>query len=180
MRATADRSATGRQIDLSIDPNIRPILSFAWKAVTLPEDADVSDRSLEDSATRVIVAFDGDRSTLDSRDRLMSDQARLLTGRELPYATLMYVWSNNHEIGTVIPNPHTKRIRKIVLSNKSTSLNQWHQFRRNVVADYEKAYGKKPKGKIRAIGIMTDSDNTGEKAVAYYGPISLTAGSIVK
>jgi Protein of unknown function (DUF3047) len=173
LQATADRSASGIQALVDIDSAKKPILSFAWRADAFAQDGDVADRSLDDSPVRIMIAFDGDHETLSARDRLTSDQVKMLTGRPLPYATLMYVWSNAQELEAVVINPHSQRVRKIVLSNKNTVQGKWHSFRRNIVADYERAYGKKPKGRIKAIAIMTDSDNTADKAVAYYRDIEL-------
>jgi hypothetical protein len=172
--ARADQSASGLQVPLDIDVNTKRFLNFSWRAETLPDEADVSVRDAEDSVVRVIVAFDGDKSQLDNRDRAFFEQVKFFTGRDLPYATLMYVWSNNHPLEAVAINPHTKRVRKIVLSNKSSKLKTWHRFKRDLVADYVRAFGKKPLGKVRAVGIMTDSDNTASQAVAYYGGIKLT------
>lgn len=173
VQATADRSASGIQAFVDIDSSKKPIISFAWRADAFAQDGDVADRSLDDSPVRVMIAFDGDHETLTARDKLTSDQVKMLTGKPLPYATLMYVWSNAQELETVVINPHSQRVRKIVLSNKNTVTGTWHSFRRNLVADYERAYGKKPKGRIKAIAIMTDSDNTAGKAVAYYRDIEL-------
>ena len=41
---------------------------------------------------------------------------------------------------------------------------------RNVYEDYQRAFGEGP-GLITAIGIMTDTDNTGENVHGYYGDI---------
>jgi hypothetical protein len=48
---------------------------------------------------------------------------------------------------------------------------QWVTVRRNVVDDYRKAFGEDPP-QVGAIAIMTDTDNTGESATAWYGDIS--------
>jgi len=45
---------------------------------------------------------------------------------------------------------------------------------RNLVADYERAFGEKP-GPLMAIGKMTDADNTRASAEAWYGAIELLA-----
>jgi hypothetical protein len=38
------------------------------------------------------------------------------------------------------------------------------------VGDYRRAFGEDPP-KVGAVAIMTDTDNTGEQAVAWYGAI---------
>ena len=42
----------------------------------------------------------------------------------------------------------------------------------DLYADFKRAFGEEP-GPITGIGIMTDTDNTGEKARAWYGDIRL-------
>jgi hypothetical protein len=172
--ADADRSASGLQVQMNVDPNLKRFINFSWRAESLPDQADVSQRDADDSVVRVIVAFDGDKAELDNRDRAFFDQVKFFTGRDMPYATLMYVWSNNHPLEAVTINPHTKRVRKIVLGNKNSKLKTWYRFKRDLVADFTKAYGHKPLGKVRAVGIMTDADNTWSHAMAYYGGIKLT------
>jgi len=46
----------------------------------------------------------------------------------------------------------------------------WVSESRNIFDDYKTAFGKEPP-MITGIAIMTDSDNTGESALAYYGDI---------
>jgi hypothetical protein len=58
----------------------------------------------------------------------------------------------------------------IVLESGEEKLNQWVNEERNVYEDYKKAFGKDPPT-ISGVAIMTDTDNTGEKAIAYYGDI---------
>ena len=54
--------------------------------------------------------------------------AEVLTGEEPPYATLMYVWCNKREPGTVIHSPRTDRIRKIVLADIDWKGIFWEPF----------------------------------------------------
>ena len=41
---------------------------------------------------------------------------------------------------------------------------------KHLVEDYRRAFGEDPP-KVGAVAIMTDTDNTGEEAVAWYGAI---------
>ena len=58
-----------------------------------------------------------------------------------------------------MPNPHTSRVRKIVVQSGERGAKQWLSYRRDIVADFERAYGHKP-GRLVAVGVMSDSDNT--------------------
>lgn len=172
LQALADRSASGLTAKLGIDPLQYPVIEFSWRVGRLIPGADVGDRHAEDAPARVILAFDGDVASLPVADRMLFERARLLTGRDMPYATLMYVWENRQPVEAIIPNPHTGRIRKIVVASGEERVGAWREFRRNVVEDYRRAFGAEP-GRLLAIGLMTDTDNTGEQAEALYGDIRL-------
>ena len=71
-----------------------------------------------------------------------------------------------------MPNAYTKRLRMIVVGIGAAKLNEWQSYRRNVYEDYKQAFGEEPP-KVSGIAIMTDTDNTGESATAFYGDIRL-------
>ena len=149
-------------------------LKFAWQVPELIEGADMGLRHADDSPVRVVLAFEGDRGKFSARDAVLSELSQLLTGEELPYATLMYVWSNHHAVGSVIANPRTDRIQKIVVESGAPNLKRWLEYERDVRADFQQAFGEAP-GALVAIGLMTDSDNTQSTTRAWYGDIRLTA-----
>jgi hypothetical protein len=167
-RSTA--SASGLVAPVSVDLNEYPYLHWHWKVPALIEGADNSRRQTEDSPVRIVVTFDGDKSKLSLEDRLFADQFRMFTKQEFPYAILMYIWENRAPVGTVIENLHTSRIRMIVAESGTDGLGRWRAQTRNVYDDYRRAFGEDPP-RVRSVGIMTDSDNTGASAVAYYGDI---------
>lgn len=148
-------------------------LSFSWFVPALNERADLRDKDIDDAVVRVIVTFDGDRERLSARDNMLSDLANLVTGEPLPFATLMYVWDHRYPVGTVIPNPHTQRIRKLVVESGPQRLNRWVDHERDIEADYRLVFGELP-GRLTAMGVMTDSNNTGERVSAWFGPLMLS------
>ena len=174
VRADADSSASGLMADLSVDPSTMPILTFRWRTEALVSGADSTQAHASDSPVRVMLAFDGDKSSLPVKDRLTFERVRLLSGREMPYATLVYIWENRLDVGTVQPNLHTGRIRKLVASSGPGGVGQWQVFRRDIVADYQRAFGELP-GRLVGVGIMSDTDNTKQRVRAYYGDIQLHA-----
>lgn len=170
IKASAQASASGLTHRLQLEPWKYPLLHWRWKVTALIPSADNTRRHSEDSPVRVVVSFDGDIDSLPLDDRMFFDNIRLLTGQQLPYATLMYIWENRVPKNTVIPNPHTSRIKMIVVESGRDKVGNWQEVTRNVVEDFRRAFGAAP-GKITAIGIMTDTDNTGENVHAYYGDI---------
>jgi hypothetical protein len=120
---------------------------------------------------RIIVSFDGDKSKLPGKERLFMEKAKLIAGQDVPYATLMYIWDNRLPVGQVVPNAYTQRIKKIVAQSGSQGVGRWHMLERNILEDYQRAFGEAP-GQLLGIGVMTDTDNTKSQAVSYYGDIS--------
>lgn len=172
--ALAESSVSMKRRRLDVPPEALGALRFSWQVPELIERADMARRDLEDSPVRIVLVFDGDRSRLSPADTLMSELARTLTGEEMPYATLMYVWCNRRAPGEVITNPRTSRIRKVVVESGSANLGRWMDYERDIRADYIRAFGEPP-GPLRGVALMTDSDNTRSLARAWYGPVRLSS-----
>ncbi|HKO87194.1 MAG TPA: DUF3047 domain-containing protein [Burkholderiales bacterium] len=171
IKAKANASASGLIYGLSVDLKKHPYLTWRWKVAALIEDADNTRKSKEDSPVRLVVAFGGNMEKLSFDDRLFAQQFKMFTRRELPYATLMYIWENRVPENTVITNAHTGRIKMIVAETGSKRLGQWYTETRNVYEDYKRAFGEEPPP-VQWVAIMTDTDNTGGVADAYYGDIA--------
>lgn len=167
---TASSSASMLRRRLRIEPAELGSVVFSWKVPALIADADMASRENDDAPVRVMLVFEGDRSRFSPRDAMLSELTRALTGEEMPYATLMYSWCSRREAGTVVSNARTSRVRTLVVESGPQKLNRWLDYRRNVRADFERAFGEPP-GALVGVGIMSDSDNTRSIARAWYGPL---------
>jgi hypothetical protein len=170
LMAHADGSASGMLHVASFDIKATPVIQWRWKVSGLIEGADNTVATKEDSPARIVIGFDGDRSKLGFRDKTASTLAAAASGRELPYAEIMYIWSNNKPVGTVIENPHTKRIQMIVAASGAGGVGKWTTITRNVYDDFKKAFGEEP-GKVTEVALLTDTDNTSANVDAWYGDI---------
>ncbi|WP_239467186.1 DUF3047 domain-containing protein [Rhodoferax koreensis] len=155
-----------------IEPLALGQIGFSWKVPQLIPGANMGLRDHDDSPVRVMLAFEGDRGRLSMKDAMLSELARTLTGEEMPYATLMYVWCNHRAPGSVIISPRTDRIRSIVVESGPKRLNQWLDYQRDIQTDFELAFGEKP-GALIGVAIMSDSDNTQSEARAWYGAVHI-------
>jgi hypothetical protein len=171
--ARAESAASMLRQAMNVPPAELRQLQFSWQVAGLINNADMAQRDADDSPVRVVLVFEGDRSKFSMKNAMLSELAQAMTGEPMPYATLMYVWCNTRAPGSVIINPRTDRIRKLVLESGEGRLNQWIDYRRDIAADFEAAFGEAP-GALLGVGIMTDSDNTRSKAQAWYGPVTLT------
>ena len=159
LNANAQSSASMLRKNIRIEPHLLDRLSFSWQVSELIAAADMAKQDQDDSPVRLILAFDGDRKQFSMKNAMLSELSHIVTGEPLPYATLMYVWCNQRPVNSVIENPRTDRIRKIVVESGSYRLNQWLMYERNIKIDFEHAFGEPP-GALVGIGLMTDSDNT--------------------
>ena len=173
VEARADGSASGLLHPLNaLDPKRYRDLAWRWKIEGLIPNQDNTRSAFEDSAVRLVVRFDGDASKLDFSERMFAAKVKAVTGQALPYATLMYIWGRNIAPDTVIASRYTERIKMIVAEADVDKAGAWHDLQRDLYVDFKRAFGEEP-GPITGIGIMTDTDNTGEKARAWYGDIRL-------
>lgn len=172
LQAHAQSSASLLRQRVNVVPEKLGRLRFEWQVENLMPAADMAELGRGDSPVRLILAFDGDRSRFSAKNATLSDLTEALTGEPLPYATLMYVWSNHSPVDSVIVNPRTDRVRKWVVESGSAHLMQWRHYQRDVRADFEKAFGEAP-GALVGVAIMTDSDNTRSSVRAWYGDIRL-------
>jgi hypothetical protein len=170
LHAVADGAASLLGVHGAFDPRAAPVIAWRWKISRLIESADNAVVSKEDSPVRIVLEFDGDKSKLSVGDRSAIATGKLLSGRELPYATLMYIWSNKEPVGKVIANPRTRRVQMVVASSGASGVGNWQSLSRNAVEDFRRAFGEDP-GKLTGVAVLTDTDNTGEKAEAWYGDI---------
>ena len=77
-------------------------------------------------------------------------------------------------MGTIVPNPYTEQVKMIVLQSGEEKVGRWVNESRNLVEDYRMAFGGDPP-RISGVALMTDTDNTRESAIAYFGDIILKA-----
>jgi hypothetical protein len=172
LSASSKTSASGLAVKLRPRQATNLWLQWEWKALNPITKADNIDGYADDAPLRILVAFDGNKSKLPLKEKMTFEMAHLISGQEMPYATLMYIWSGKSPVDTIIPNAHTSRIKMIVVDSGWDNLGKWHQHQRDLSADYKRAYGEAP-GEVIGIALLTDTDNTKSEARAFYGDIEL-------
>jgi hypothetical protein len=174
VHARADASASMLRRRVRIDSARLGRIEFSWHVATLISGADLTDADASDSPVRVMLAFDGDHAGLSPRNRMLFELAHAVSGEPLPFATLMYVWDNKAKPESVIASRRTDRVRKIVLESGGGGRGRWLHYRRDVRADFRRAFGEDP-GALIGVALMTDSDNTRTSVEARYGEVRLFA-----
>ncbi len=172
LSANSKTSASGLAVKLRPRQASNLLLQWEWKALNPIVNADNADGYADDAPLRILVAFDGNKSKLPLKEKMTFEMANLISGQEMPYATLMYIWSGKSPVDTIITNAHTSRIKMIVVDSGWDNLGQWHKHQRDLAADYKRAYGEAP-GEVIGIALLTDTDNTKSETRAFYGDIEL-------
>ena len=170
LAANSKKSASGLAVKLQPRSAQNLWLQWEWKAVREIPQADNEQSQQDDAPLRILVAFDGNKSKLPLKEKLTFEMANLISGQEMPYATLMYIWSGKNAVNEVLNNAHTSRIKMIVVDSGWDDIGQWRKHERNLAADYKLAYGENP-GNVIGIALLTDTDNTKSETRALYGDI---------
>lgn len=171
--AQARQSVSLWRRSLDLAPEQVSQLQFdVWIGEFAPQ-ATVQSPDTDDAPARLLLGFAGDESRLSMANRMQFELVRTLTGEAPPYATLMYVWDAKAPPETVVVSARSDRIRKIVVGSGGPQKSpQWQQLRRDVQADFQRAFGEAP-GRLVSMAMMTDADNTRSRAEACYGDILL-------
>ena len=170
VKAEAEASASGLTREIRIDPKEYPVVQWRWKVNNILKKGDVNRKDGDDYPARIYITFEYDSSKLSFFEKAKYEAVRLFYGQYPPLGAINYIWESKAPLGTMVPNPYTDRVMMIVVESGEEKLNQWVHEERNVYEDYKNAFGKDPTA-ISGVAIMTDTDNTGEKAIAYYGDI---------
>lgn len=172
LRAFSANASSGLMHHVSIEPQTQPWLQWQWRIGTLGERIAHAQDMMEDAPARIILGFDGDKGSLSFAEQILFETAKIITGYDFPYATLMYEWHGTEPTGTIRQSKRSSRIRSLIVESGDGGVGQWRTFERNIVEDFERAYGEKP-GRLIGVGILTDSDYTGETVETWYGDIRL-------
>jgi hypothetical protein len=133
---------------VDVDPAQTPVLSWRWKVAQLPPGGDFRRSATDDQAAQVLVAF---------ADRRI----------------LAYIWDTSAPKGIAqnassIPLIH---VFATVCESGASELNRWIEEKRNVAADYARAFGK-PAPRVKGLRLQINSQHTGTVAESYFGDVA--------
>ena len=177
LKAESSRAASGlirRFDDRPVDLRQTPILRWRWKVANLIKGADIATKDGDDYPARVYVTFRYDPERAGTGMRVQYGVARALYGEYPPHAGINYVWDARAPAGTMVRNAYTSRAMMFVVESGARRVGEWVEVERNVYEDYKSAFKEEPPP-VSGVAVMTDTDQTGETAVAFYGDIELRA-----
>ncbi len=169
-KSAAAASGLIRRVDASA--NDRPVLRWRWKVSGVLKNGDAKKKSGDDYPARLYVTFKYDKKKAGFGMRTKYGLAKALYGEYPPHAGINYIWANKLPRGESINNAYTDRVRMVAVRSGSEDAGRWVSEERDILEDYRRLFGEEPP-QLAGIAIMTDTDNTGEKAEAWFSEISL-------
>jgi len=150
-------------------------LRWRWRLEEPIAGADLKTRAGDDAAVKVCALFDLPDERIPFVERQLMRVARLASGQRLPGATLCYVWAPLAAAGQVLPNAHTRRMRWIVLQGQGAPLGSWREERRDLRADFLRAFGDEAAEPPPLVAVLVgaDADNTGGRGRAVLQALEL-------
>ena len=148
LKAVADNSASGLGKEMKIDLNKTPYINITWKIEKDLPGIKENTKKGHDFAARVFAVKKTGATPLSNR-------------------AINYVFSSNNEIGFNSPSPYTKKSIDNVLSSTKKNINEWVTVKANVKEDFKKFHNLDV-NELDGLAIMSDTDNSKMKAIAYY------------
>ena len=154
-KAVADNAASGLGKEVKIDLNKTPFINITWKIEEDLPGIKENTKKGHDFAARVFAVKKTGATPLSNR-------------------AINYVFSSNNEIGFSSPSPYTKKSVDNVLASTKENLNQWITVKSNVKEDFKKFHDLDV-NELDGLAIMSDTDNSKMRAIAYYQNIYFSA-----
>ncbi len=154
LEAESRKQASGWIYEIDVDLTSYPILVWRWKVEGIIPVGNALAKEGDDYPARVYVVF----------PHWFTPKTR----------SINYIWANRLAQGEVVPNPFFGNARMVAVQSGNEQAGIWITECRNVYQDYRKIFGEAPP-QAGAIALMTDTDNTGGQARAWYADIRLVA-----
>ena len=150
-------------------------LSWRWRVDRPIQGGNIARKEGDDVALRVCAMFDMPLAQIPLWERTLFRFAASRSNQKLPTATLCYVWDATLPHDTLVTNPYTQRVRSIVVRGAGATLAQWTSERRDLGADFLRAFGNEATlvPALTAIAVAADGDNTGSNSLAYLAALRL-------
>jgi len=170
IKAVSKNSASGWKYKVDIDPKEYPIIEWKWKIDGVLEEGDMTEKDGDDYPARIYITYEYDRKDLPLGERIKYGSMKTFTDFDIPLRSMNYVWANVADTGTVQENVYTNWVNMVAVESGSEKSGKWITSTANVYDTYKDSFEEEPR-KITGVAIMTDSDNSGGSATAYYGDI---------
>lgn len=152
---------------VNIDIRDFPILTWKWKVENILRGNDERTIEGDDHPIRIFFVFEPD----PSKQSLWFRLKRLLYldrihGHPMGGRFTEYLWSSHLQAGDIINDPGKPWQKLMVIEGGGSNIGRWLSYKRNLYEDYKRLYGGQPR-RLIFVGILNDTDQTGQEAVSY-------------
>ena len=148
LKSEANNAASGLGKEIIIDLNKTPFINITWKIERDLSGIEENSKKGHDYAARVFVIKKTGATPLSNR-------------------AINYVFSSNNDVGLNWPSPYTKKSIDNVLASTKNDLNEWITVKANVKENF-KRFHDLDVNELDGLAIMSDTDNSKMKSIAYY------------
>jgi hypothetical protein len=151
LRLRSESSSFAIQKAVDIDLRQTPILAWQWKVAELPKGGNFFQRSTDDQAAQLVLAF---------------SWRRFIT----------YIWDSTAPAGTMAdaPSPPLRSIKAVVVRSGEASKGTWITETRNVREDYKQLFGDDVE-KVVGVRIQINSQYTKSQAESLWKSVTFKA-----
>lgn len=147
-------TASGLYREIRVDLKRTPFLNWSWRVDRVLDGVDERGKAGDDYPARVYVVASGGAAFWKTR-------------------SLVYVWSSSQPVGATWNNAFTSNARVMALRSGTRDAGRWVGEKRDIRADFKQLFGEEIDA-IDAVALMTDTDNSGQRATAWYGDLFFT------
>lgn len=155
LQARARQQASAKYLEKEVDLNRTPYLHWCWQVSGVHAGLDETTKAGDDYPARVYVV---------KKTGILPWQVQ----------SVNYVWASSQPEGTNWPNAFTSRAQQLALQSGESRVGEWVAEVRDVREDFEALFGE-PAGRIAGIALMSDGDNAGVDATAWFTHLGFSA-----
>ena len=148
LKSEANNAASGLGKEIVVDLNKTPFINITWKIEQDLNGIKENSKKGHDFAARVFVIKKTGATPLSNR-------------------AINYVFSSNNDVGLNWPSPYTKKSIDNVLASTKKNMNEWVTVKANVKEDFKRFHNLDVK-ELNGVAIMSDTDNSKMKSIAYF------------
>lgn len=172
LKADSVESASALYKTINEDLSLYPVLSWSWKVEGVVRNGNERKKEGDDYAARVYVTFEYEPDKISAYERIKHRFIETVYGIAPPGNAINYIWANKLAKNEAVPNPFTDQVIMVAQESGTGLVGKWVREERNIYEDYRKFFKAEPP-RITGIVVMTDTDNTRDKIIAYYDDIVL-------
>lgn len=155
LAAISQAQASGLYREMAVDLDRTPFLNWSWRVDNTLGTLEETTKAGDDYPARLYVIVSGGLAFWKTR-------------------SVNYVWASRARQGDHWPNAYAGHaVQMLAVRSGDQEAGRWIHEKRNVRDDLKRLFGEDIR-QVDAIALMSDTDNSGRRAAAYYGDIYFT------